>query len=165
MKIKMLILILPSFFKFSNFSSVTPIKYIIMNLFSVKDFSATTWLRIQKFDTKLDSEKLYCVKKTATYCKSVPLFVHVSFFPMKISVADFSVPIWASVFKCCVHLQVGLVYCVNGNNDAKAHFVFPFNFFLCHSYITHMDVFRQSFSATTWFRTMKFCVHFQVGKV
>ena len=43
---------------------------------------------------------------------------------MKISVADFSVPIGASVFKFCVHLQVGYVYCVNENKDAKAHFAF-----------------------------------------
>ena len=62
---------------------------------------------------------------------------------MKISVADFLVPIRASVFKFCVHFQVGLVYCVNENKGAKAHFAF-FNFSFCHSYIiTHMDVFRQ----------------------
>ena len=29
----------------------------------VKDFSATTWVRILKFDTKLDSDELYCVTK------------------------------------------------------------------------------------------------------
>ena len=64
---------------------------------------------------------------------------------MKISVADFSVPIGASVFKFCVHLQVGEVYYVNENKDAKANFAFFFNFYFCHSYITHMDVFRQNF--------------------
>ena len=64
---------------------------------------------------------------------------------MKISVADFSVPIGASVFKFCVHLQVGYVHCVNVNKDAKAHFAFFFNFSFRHSYITHMDVFRQDF--------------------
>ena len=37
---------------------------------------------------------------------------------MKISVTDFSVPIGASVFEFCVHLQAGLVYCVNENKDA-----------------------------------------------
>ena len=63
---------------------------------------------------------------------------------MKISVADLSAPIGASVFKLSVHLQVGSVYCVNENKDAKAHFAF-FNFSFCHSYITHMDVFRQRF--------------------
>ena len=72
---------------------------------------------ILKFGTKLDSDELYCVtKKTATYCLiSVPLFVHFSFSPMEISVTDLSALIGASVFKFCVHLQVGKVYCVNGN--------------------------------------------------
>ena len=85
---------------------------------------------ILKFGTKLDSDELYCVtkKKTATYCLSVPLFVHCSLSPMKISVADFSVPILgASVFKFCVHLQVGLVYCVNENKDDIVHFAFFFS--------------------------------------
>ena len=31
--------------------------------FSVKDFSATTWVRILKFGTKLDSDEMYCVTK------------------------------------------------------------------------------------------------------
>ena len=55
--------------------------------------------------------ELYCVTKTATYCLSVPLFVHFSFSPMEISVTDFSAPIGASVFKFCVHLQEQ----INGN--------------------------------------------------
>ena len=122
-------LILPSFSNFSILPSVTPIKYIRTFLF-VKDFSAYTWLRILKFGTNLDSNELYCVKKTATYCLSVPLFVHFSFSPMKISVADFSAPIGANVFKFCKHLQVGKVYCVNENLDANAHFAFFFQFFL-----------------------------------
>ena len=64
---------------------------------------------------------------------------------MEISVADLSAPIGASVFEFSVHLQVGKVYCLNENNYAKAHFAFFFNFSFCHSYITHMDVFCQSF--------------------
>ena len=87
-----------------------------VNFFSVKDFSATTWVRILKFGTKLDSDKLYCVtKKAASYCLSVPLFVHFSISLIEISVTDFSALIGASVFKFCVHLKVGKVYCVNGN--------------------------------------------------
>ena len=70
---------------------------------------------------------------------------------MKISVADFSVSIGASIFKFGVHFQVGKVYCVNGNKDAKApakaHFAFLFNFSFCRSYIKHMDVFRQNFDS------------------
>ena len=52
---------------------------------------------------------------------------------MEISVTDFSAPIGASVFKFCVHLQGGKVYCVNGNKDANPHFAFffsNFDFFL-----------------------------------
>ena len=71
-----------------------------VNFFSVKDFSATTWVRILKFGTKLDSDELYCVtKKSATYCLSVSLFVHFSFSLMEISVTDFSAPIGASVIQ------------------------------------------------------------------
>ena len=90
----------------------------VCKLFSVKDFSATTWVRILKWSTKLDSDELYCVtkeKRTATYCLSAPLFVHFSLSPMEISFTDYSAPIRASVFKFCVHLQEGKVYCVKGN--------------------------------------------------
>ena len=41
-----------------------------MDIFSVRDFSATTCLRILKFGAKLDSDELYGVTKTATYCIS-----------------------------------------------------------------------------------------------
>ena len=78
-----------------------------MGIFSVKDFSTTTQVRILKFGTKLDSDELYCGTNTATNCISVPLFVHLSFSPMTISFTDFSAPIGASVFKFCVNLQVG----------------------------------------------------------
>ena len=67
------------------------------------------------------------LQKKATYCLSVLLFVHF-FSPMKISVADFSAPIGASVFKFCVHLQVGKVYSVNENKEANLHFAFFFQF-------------------------------------
>ena len=43
---------------------------------------------------------------------------------MKISFADFSAPIGASVFKFFVHLHVGKVYCVNENLDANPRFAF-----------------------------------------
>ena len=35
----------------------------VCKLFSVIDFSATTWVRILKFGTKLDSDELYCETK------------------------------------------------------------------------------------------------------
>ena len=41
--------------------------------------------------------------------QSLYMFIF-SFSPMEISVTDFSAPTGASVFKFCVHLQVGKVY-------------------------------------------------------
>ena len=58
---------------------------------------------------------------------------------MKISFTDFSAPIGASVFKFCVHLQVGYEYCLNENKDAEAHYAF-FSIFPSISFI---GVFRQ----------------------
>ena len=47
---------------------------------------------------------------------------------MEISFTDFSAPMRASVFKFCVHFQVGKVYRVNENKDANPYFAFFFNF-------------------------------------
>ena len=76
-----------------------------------------------------------CVTKTATCCLSVPSFVHFSFSPIKTSVTYFSAPIGASVFKFCVHLQVGKVYCVNENEDTNPHIAFFFIFSIFSYYI------------------------------
>ena len=46
----------------------------------VKDFSATTWVRILKFGTKLDSNELYCVIKEQPHIayQSLYLFIFLS---------------------------------------------------------------------------------------
>ena len=51
-----------------------------VNFFSVKDFSATTWVRILKFCTKLDSDELYCVRKEQPHIayQSLYLFIFLS---------------------------------------------------------------------------------------
>ena len=51
-----------------------------VNFFFVKDFSATTWVRILKFGTKLDSDKLYCVTKKQPHIayQSLYLFIFLS---------------------------------------------------------------------------------------
>ena len=48
--------------------------------FSVKDFSATTWVRILKFGTKLESDELYCVinKQPHIAYQSLYLFIFLS---------------------------------------------------------------------------------------
>ena len=73
---------------------------------------------------------------------------------MEISVTDFSAPIGASVFKFCVHLQVGKVYSANENKDANPYFAFfflIFNFFLLSLlYNTYGHFFSvKDFSETT----------------
>ena len=71
---------------------------------------------------------------------------------MEISVTDISAPIGASVFKFCVHHQVGKAYCVNGNEDAYPHFAYffflIFHFFLL-AFLYNKDNFSVNFSATT----------------
>ena len=51
-----------------------------VNFFSVKDFSATTWVRILKFGTKLDSDELYYVTKEQPHIayQSLYLFIFLS---------------------------------------------------------------------------------------
>ena len=49
-----------------------------VNFFSVKDFSATTWVRILKFGTKLDSDELCCVTKEQPHISYQSLYF--SFF-------------------------------------------------------------------------------------
>ena len=48
--------------------------------FFVKDFSATTGVRILKFGTKLDSDELYCVTKEQPHIayQSLYLFIFLS---------------------------------------------------------------------------------------
>ena len=73
------------------------------------------------------------LQKTATYCLSVPLYVHFSFSPMEISVTDFSAPTGASVFQILCTPSGRQSVCVNENKDAYPYFAFffsNFNFFL-----------------------------------
>ena len=81
----------------------------------VKDFSATTWVRILKFGTKLDSDELYCETKEQPHYAYQSLYLFIFLSLQWKFLSDFSVPIGASVFKFCLHLQDGKVYCVNGN--------------------------------------------------
>ena len=83
----------------------------------VKDFSATTWVRILKFGTKLDSDELYCVTKEQAHIvyQSLYLFIFLSLQWKFLS--QISQLLLEPVFSNFVlHLQdAGKVYCVNGN--------------------------------------------------
>ena len=55
-----------------------------VNFVSVKDFSATTRVRVLKFGTKVDSDELYCVTKTK-HPHIAYQSLYFSFSPMEIS--------------------------------------------------------------------------------
>ena len=101
--------------------------FVCKLFFSVKDFSATTWVRILKFGTRLDSDELYCVTKELYpryevyrgyivfafsvimfVCLSVCLFVCKLFF----SVKDFSATTWVRILKFGTRLDSDELYCV-----------------------------------------------------
>ena len=67
-------------FAFSVIMIVCLFVCLFVNFFSVKDFSATTWVRILKFGTKLDSGELYCVTEKQPHIayQSLYLFIFLS---------------------------------------------------------------------------------------
>ena len=95
-----------------------------MEIIFVKDFSATTWVRILKFGTKLDSDELYCVTKEQPHIayQSLYLFIFLSlqwkflsqiFSPMeKFFVKDFSATTWVRILKFGTKLDSDELYCV-----------------------------------------------------
>ena len=54
--------------------------FVCKLFFFVKDFSATTWVRILKIGTRLDSDELYCVTKEQPHIayQSLYLFIFLS---------------------------------------------------------------------------------------
>ena len=60
-----------------------------VNFFSVKDFSATTWVRILKFGTKLDSDELYCVTKEQPHIAYQSLYLFIFCLSVGLSVNFF----------------------------------------------------------------------------
>ena len=78
---------------------------------------------------------------------------------MKISVTDFSASMRAKVFKFCVHLESGQVYCGKENQDAEINFylLFPFLLFsISHSNVIHREICVKDFSGTTAPMILKF---------
>ena len=67
-------------FAFSVIMFVCLFVCLSVNFFFVKDFSATTWVRILKFGTRLDSDELYCVTKEQPHIadQSLYLFIFLS---------------------------------------------------------------------------------------
>ena len=82
-----------------------------------KDFSGTTAPRVLKFGTNVGYDLLYCVKENQPAAAFfIALFVDFSFSPSKFSVTNFLGPMRAIVFKFCIHIESGQVYCGTENN-------------------------------------------------
>ena len=98
-----------------------------------------------------------CKRESASSCLPFPLFVLFSFSPVKISVTDFSAPMRARVFKFCIHLERGQVYCGKYNQDAEIHFgLFSrFPFFRLSLSVVHREICVKDFSVTTMPRILK----------
>ena len=99
-----------------------------------------------------------CKKKLASWCLPFPLFLHFSFSPIKFSVTDFPASLRARVFKFCIHLESGLVYCGTENQDAEIYFfLFPFFLFsISHSNVIHREICVKDFSGFTAPKILKF---------
>ena len=70
----------------------------VCKLFSVKDFSVTTWVRILKFGTKFDSDESYCVTKEQPHFAYQSFYCSFFFSPMEISVRFLS-SYWSQCFQ------------------------------------------------------------------
>ena len=68
---------------------------------------------------------------------SFPLFVHFSFSPSKFSITNFSSSMGVRVFKFCMHIESGQVYCGTENKTAGIYFAFFFLFPISQSNIRH----------------------------
>ena len=86
--------------------------------------------------------------------QSLYFFIFLS-LKQKIMSQIVSAPVEARVFRFCIHLEDGQVYCVKENQGANIYFAFFLNFSfltISHSYVMHMDIFRQRFlrNYLTW---------------
>ena len=85
-------------------------------------------LSIVKFGTNVGYDLLYCVKENqhAVAYHSPYLSIFLS-LQAKFSVTNFSASMRARVFRFCIHIESGQVYCGTEN---KIRFIFPyFSFF------------------------------------
>ena len=103
-KTKMLKFIFAFFFYFSISHSNE-----IHREICVKDFSGTTLPRILKFDTNVGHVFLYCVKKNQTPAYHSLYLSIFSFSPKFLS--QISQLSGARVFKICIHIEGGQLYC------------------------------------------------------
>ena len=77
----------------------------------------------------------------------IPLFVHFSFSPSKFSVTCFLASMRARVFKFCIHIESGQVYC-GTENKTEIYSAFFSLFSISHSNVIHREICDKYFSGT-----------------
>ena len=78
---------------------------------------------------------------------TIPLFVHFSFSPSKFSVTNLLASMKTRVFKFCMHIEIGQVYCVT-ENKTEIYSAFLFVFSISHSNVIHREIYDKYFSGT-----------------
>ena len=148
-------------FAFSFFFSISH-SNVLHRKICFKDFSGTTVPRILKNWYKCWVWLVLYKRESACCCLSFPLFVYFSFSPINLFVTEFSAPITARVFKFCILLERGQVYCGKENQDSVINFCLLFQFFffsISHSNVIHREICVKDFSGTSVPRILKFGTH------
>ena len=139
--------------------------FVCKLFFFVKDFSGTTTPRILKFGTNVWYNLLYCVRENQPPVLIIAIICPFFFLSNKNSVTDFSASMRAKVFKFCIHLESGQVYCGKENQDAEINCCLLFSFLLfsiSHSNEIHRDICVKDFSGTTAPRILKYIGKFDL---
>ena len=102
-----------------------------------KGLSATTAPRILTFCINVGYDLLYCVKVNQPPVAYHSLYLSIFLCLQSIFLLQISQFLWESVFKFCVLLERGQVYCGSENKTAEIYFAFFFPFTISHSKVIH----------------------------
>ena len=112
-----------AFFLFSIFHS-----NVIHREICIKGFSGTTMPRILTFGTNVGYDLLYCVKENQPHAAYHSLYLSIFLSLQPNFLLQISQLLWEIVFKFCVLLDSGQVYC--GTRNKMVRFILPsFSFF------------------------------------
>ena len=125
----------------------------------MKYFSGTALPRILKFGINVGYDLFYCVNQPPAYFFYLCIFLSLQSNLLILDyLADYLAPLRARVFKFCIHIESGQIYCGKENKDTEIHFCLLFPFFLfsiSHSNVIHRKICVQDFSGTALPRILK----------
>ena len=114
----------------------------------IKGFSGTTMPRLLTFGTNVGYDLLYCVKENQPHAAYHSLYLSIFLSLQPNFLLQISQLLWEIVFKFCVLLDSGQVYCVTRNKTDKIYFAFFFLFSIFHSNLIHREICDKYFSGT-----------------